>query len=342
LAAWADSTSVEEVMNDRDNKSSLYFNHHVLGIPYEDKRTGLSLEFFRSISRPELRYGYDPRYLHLMGVDQGAYITIWRMIPLSRADLFPFGKWQMVHAEFCPGSMAFKTFNKGPDGRLIPKPGRLNELMEQWKIVLCVIDGEPSGNDALNFQQDYVKEKRVWVNHSTKVNIDDPRLGFNWIENDIEPNQEEIFLGRISEDTTGALDAYFDFLYQGCLEIPAHEDNIQTIISHHTAMKKTTTEKKLTFGRVKYETIYYSTGASHFCHSGKFVYQAACLFFKLPFFIPNPGRGEIILDPEIIPALRDQGIVRPGNHAFRDYLATDNPLGFNSNVIKALCGKSNQ
>jgi hypothetical protein len=107
-------------------------------------------------------------------------------------------------------------------------------------------------------------------------------------------------------------------------------------------MKKTTTEKKLTFGRVKYETIYYSTGASHFCHSGKFVYQAACLFFKLPFFIPNPGRGEIILDPEIIPALRDQGIVRPGNHAFRDYLATDNPLGFNSNVIKALCGKSNQ
>jgi len=161
LTAWAYSTSVEEVMNDRDNKSALYFNHHVLGIPYEDKRTGLSLELFRSISRPELRYGYDPRYLHLMGVDQGAYITIWRMIPLSRADLFPFGKWQMVHAEFCPDSMAFKTFNKGPDGRLIPKPGRLNELMEQWKIVMCVIDGEPSGNDALNFQQDYVKEKRV-------------------------------------------------------------------------------------------------------------------------------------------------------------------------------------
>lgn len=126
--------------------------------------------------------------------------------------------------------MTLLTFNKGPDGRLIPKPGRLNELMEQCKIVLCVIDGEPSGNDALNFQQDYVKEKRVWVNHSTKVNIDDPRLGFNWIENDIEPNQEEIFLGRISEDTTGA---------------------------------------------------------SHFCHSGKFVYQAVCLFFKLPFFNPK-------------------------------------------------------
>jgi hypothetical protein len=104
------------------------------------------------------------------------------------------------------------------------------------------------------------------------------------IENNIEPYQEEIFLGRISEEANGALDTYFDFLYQGCLEIPAHEDNIQTIISHHAATRKITSEKKLTFGRVKYETTYYSTGASHFWHSGKFVYQAVCLFFKLPFF----------------------------------------------------------
>ena len=55
----------------------------------------------------------------------------------------------------------------------------------------------------------------------------------------------------------------------------------------------------------------------------------------------NPGRGKIILDREIVPALCDQWIVRPGSHAFRNHLATDNPLGFNSNVIKALCGKSN-
>ena len=58
--------------------------------------------------------------------------------------------------------------------------------------------------------------------------------------------------------------------------------------------------------------------------------------------ILNPGRGEIILDPEIVSPLRDQGIVQPGNRTFRDYLAADNPLGFNSNVIKSLRGKSNQ
>lgn len=159
--------------------------------------------------------------------------------------------------------------------------------MEQWKIALCVVDAEPSGNDALNFQKDYVKEKKVWVNHSTRANVDDPRIGFNWVEDVKEPNQEEIFLGIISEDRTSAIDAYFDFLIQGCLEIPQNEDNVQTIISHHTALRKTTTEKKLPFGRVKYETIYYSTGADHFAHTGKFAYQAACLFQKLAFLNPK-------------------------------------------------------
>ena len=66
------------------------------------------------------------------------------------------------------------------------------------------------------------------------------------------------------------------------------------------------------------------------------------IFFPKSTHVPNPGRGKIILDPEIVSPLRDQGIVRPGNHAFRDHLATDNPLGFDSNVIKALCGKNNQ
>lgn len=287
MVPWAYSTSVQEVMNDRDTKSTAYFNHHVLGIPYEDKKSGLSSELFKSICRSEVRYGFDPQYMHVMGVDQGAYIAIWRLIPFSRADLLPFGKWQMVHGEFCPDSLAFNNFEKGLDGKLIPKPGRLNALMDQWKIALCVIDAEPSGNDALNFQQDYVKEKRVWVNHSTKVNVDDPRLGFNWVENDIEPNQEEIFLGRISEDHTGAIDAYFDFLYQGCLEIPEHEDNIHSIISHHRSLRKTTTEKKMPFGRIKYETIYYSTGLDHYAHACKFAYQAACLYFKLSFFNPK-------------------------------------------------------
>lgn len=287
LVPWAYSTSVLEVMNDRDTKSTLYFNHHVLGIPYEDKRTGISAQVMKSLCRPELRYGYEPGYTHIMGVDQGAYIMIWRMIPLSRVDLFPIGRWQLVHAEYCPDVLAFKTFETGKDGLVIPRLGRLNALMEQWKIVLCVVDAEPSGNDALNFQKDYVNDKKVWVNHSTEMNVDDPRIGFNWTEDVTEPNQEKIFLGMISEDRTSAIDAYFDFLYQGCLEMPEHEDNIPTIISHHTSLRKTTTEKKLPFGRVKYRTIYYSTGQDHFGHTGKFAFQAACLYHKLAFLNPR-------------------------------------------------------
>lgn len=122
MIPWAYSTSVHEVMNDRDTKSTLYFHHHVLGIPYEDKKSGLSLQVFKSICKPDLHYGYDPKYVHVMGVDQGAYIMIWRMIPLSRADLVPVGRWQMVHAEFCPDAAAFKTFGTAPGGLIIPVP----------------------------------------------------------------------------------------------------------------------------------------------------------------------------------------------------------------------------
>ena len=43
--------------------------------------------------------------------------------------------------------------------------------MEQRGIAMCVIDAEPSGNDALNFQKDFIG--KVFVNHSTKVNVDD-------------------------------------------------------------------------------------------------------------------------------------------------------------------------
>ena len=57
--------------------------------------------------------------------------------------------------------------------------------------------------------------------------------------------------------------------------------------SHHLALRKTTTEKKLPFGRIKYETIYYSTGFDHFAHANKFAFQAACLYHKVAFL--NPG-----------------------------------------------------
>ena len=132
--------------------------------------------------KPDLKYGYDPRFFHVMGVDQGAYIAIWRLIPYSRVDLYPFGRWQLVFADFVPDREAFTDYVKGAEGRLIARPGLLEKLMDQWKIGVAVIDAEPSGNDALSFQKHYGQERKVWVNHSTKMtNIDDPRIGFNWM-----------------------------------------------------------------------------------------------------------------------------------------------------------------
>jgi hypothetical protein len=286
---WGYSASPYEVMRDRDTKDTLYFHHHTLGIPYTDKKTGLTSEVFRSAENINLRFGYDPGYIHVMGVDQGAYITIWRLLPNTKNNLFPIGRWQVVHAEFCPNTDAFKTFNKGEDGKMYPKKGRVDLLMEQFNIVLCVVDGEPSGNDALNFQGDYWKPTpRVWVNHSTSVNFDDPLLGFKWTDKEKEPSGEEIYTCRIVEDKAGALDAYFNFLYQGGLEIPAHEDEMEMWKQHHLNVKKTITEKQLAYGRKKYETIYYSVGVGdHHCHSSKFCHEAASLYWRLDYMQPS-------------------------------------------------------
>jgi hypothetical protein len=241
------------------------------------------------MAKPDLKFGYERDYVHVMGVDQGCYITIWRLVPNSKKNLDPhdIGHWQLVWVEYSPDETAFKTFLKGNDGLMIPKIGRLDQLMELYNIVLCVVDGEPSGNDALNFQKDW--PMKVWVNHSTSVNFDDPYLGFRWVDKEQTPDGEELHVCRISEDKAGALDAYFNYLYSNSFEIPMFEDEIiQTWVQHHLNIKKTITEKRLTFGRVKHETIYYSMGTGdHFGQSSKFAFEAASLYHKVDWFHPT-------------------------------------------------------
>ncbi len=282
---WAYSQPAPEVMRDRDTKDTTYFHHHVLGIPYEDKRMGLTAELFKVMAKPDLKFGYDKGYAHVMGVDQGCYITIWRLIPNSKNNLDPhdIGRWQLVWVEYSPDETAFKTFLKGTDGLMTPRIGRLDELMQRYNIVLCVVDAEPSGNDALNFQKDW--PMKVWVNHSSNVNFDDPYLGFKWVDKEKTPDEEELYVCRISEDKAGALDAYFNYLYSNAFEVPMHEDEIiQTWVQHHLNIKKTITEKKLSFGRTKHETIYYSMGTGdHFGQSSKFAFEAASLYWKVDY-----------------------------------------------------------
>jgi len=285
LVPWGYSTSVHEIMRDRDTKSTTYFHQHTLGVAYEDKRTGLTGEVMQSISNPNLKFGYDPGYIHCMGVDQGAYAVIGRLIPNSKDGTFKIGKWQIVHAEFCPDETAFKNFIKAENGQMIPKKGRFDELMERFHITLCVTDGEPDGNTALNFQKDY--ERKMWINHSTKVNFDDPDLGFKWVVTEKDPSGEEIYVGRIAEDKSGALDAYFDAIYQGFLELPIHEDAMENFVQQHLNIKKTINEKKVG-QRTVYDTVYYSVGmGDHFGQAGKFFFQAASLYHKLDYLNPS-------------------------------------------------------
>jgi len=70
--------------------------------------------------------------------------------------------------------------------------------------------------------------------------------------------------------------------------VPMYEDDMGQWVTHHLNIKKTITEKKLSFGRTKHETIYYSIGVGdHFGQSGKFTFEAASLYHKVDWFSPS-------------------------------------------------------
>jgi hypothetical protein len=281
---WAYSRPVHEIMTERDGNSVRYFHHHVLGIPYEDKKSGLNSALFKTF--PVCVFGYEPGYTYIAGIDQGAYVCVWRYIPNSRGDLAPIGRWEIVHVEFTPDELAFKTFQT-VDGQISVREGRISQILKQFHCELAVCDAEPSGNDASNLQKDF--PRTVFVNHSTRMNIDDPSLGFKWVDEEKDPGGQSIFVGRISEDKTGAFDAYSDFLYQGYLAMPQQEaeEVIGKMISHHLNLKRTIREEKQTVGKtrstrkVQYETIWYSVGPDHYAHANKFAFQAASLMWRL-------------------------------------------------------------
>jgi hypothetical protein len=279
---WAYSAPVEEVMRDRDKKSKLYFFHHVLGQTYAEDSTGLIPDSFTSRIDSAFEWGRRrENWVYVMGVDQGCYVSVWGMIPFSRDDGNPWGKWVLCHFEHAPNEQAFTTFQIiGKE--TIPKRGRLHEIMKEWDIDLCVIDAEPSGNEAHNFSREF--EARVLVNHSTGMRNHDPSIGFNFIDFDEDEDGNKIFIGRISEDRTSAIDCYFDFVREGSLSIAAgcEESRFKEYIDHHTNIRKVTEEKSGGgLGVAQMISSYKSFGLDHFGHSGKFAFQAAVLIHKL-------------------------------------------------------------
>lgn len=278
---WAYSAPVEEVMRDRDTRTKLYFFHHVLGEAFADDSTGLIKDNF--LNRIDDTYQYDrkrPGWVHVMGVDQGCYVTIWGLIPFSREEGHQFGKWVKVHFEHVPNEKAFSSFEQhGKEVRRIE--GRLSHLMKEWEIDLCVIDAEPNLNDAHNFSREF--EERVLVNHSTSMKNHDPSIGFTWVDFDTDANDDTIWVGKISEDKTSAIDAYFDFIREGNLVIAAgaEEEALDKYIEQHLNIKKVYEERSTAQGLPQVIAVYRAFGPDHYGHSGKFAFQAAVLFHKL-------------------------------------------------------------
>lgn len=278
---WAYSAPVEEVMRDRDKKSKLYFFHHVLGEAFAEDSTGLMPDAFRSRIDTTFKFGdRKENMVYVMGVDQGCFVSIWGMIPFSREDGHQFGKWVLYYFENTPNEFAFTSW-KAAGKETTVKRGRLYELMKEWKIDLAVIDAEPNLNDAHNFSREF--EELIFVNHSTQMKNHDPSIGFTWVDYDTDQDDNEIFVGRISEDKVSALDAYFDFVREGNLAVAGgvDEEAFSRYIEQHTNIRKVIEEKGgSSIGLPSLISVYRAFGADHFGHSGKFAFQAAVLWHK--------------------------------------------------------------
>jgi hypothetical protein len=274
---WAYSAPVQEVMRDRDEKSKLYFFHHVLGEGFAEDSSGLIPDTFLSRVTDAYQWGRRvPNTVHVMGIDQGCYATIWAMVPFSREDGRQYGQWVLIYSEYVPDEYAFTTWQI--DGQnTIPRKGRLHEIMEEWNIDLAVIDAEPSGNDAHNFSREH--EGKVFVNHSTQMKNHDPNIGFTYIDRDSDSDDNDVWVGKVSEDKTSAVDCYFDFVREGNLLVAAgfDEEEFNKYIEHHTAIRRVYEEKA--FGQIV--AVYKSFGQDHFGMSGKMAYQAAVLYHKV-------------------------------------------------------------
>lgn len=294
---WAYSAPVDEVMRDRDKKSKLYFFHHVLGEAFAEDSTGLMPDAFKS--RIDTTYEFGRRrdnWVYVMGVDQGCFVSIWGMIPFSREEGHQFGQWVLSYWEHVPNEFAFTSW-KAAGKETIVKRGRLYELMKEWKVDLAVVDAEPNLNDAHNFSREF--EEQIFVNHSTQMKNHDPSIGFNWVDYDMDQDEEQIFVGRISEDKVSALDAYFDFVREGNLLIAGgvDEESLDRYIEQHTNIRKVLEEKGgSAIGLPSLISVYRAFGPDHYGHSGKFAFQAAVLWHKFQrttghLIIPGGVRG---------------------------------------------------
>lgn len=262
---------------DDDYKHSLQdFYNYGLGMAYRDSSIGITDEdFLRNMF--DVSFGFrDENYPHVMGIDQGCYITVIRLKENSQTDINPKGIWQTVYCECNPESSAFSKVDKDDltGDRSVVK-GRIAQLIDYWQPEVVVIDHLPNTASSESLAEEY--KEVVWLNDSKGNSLE--RIKFD--KEDEEGNK----IHRITENKHLALDQYFEELRNHKWEFATgNNEEFARFRTHHKNVKKIVNED----GGFRYE----SFGPDHYCQSAKLASEAAELYTKL---VPRIDRVGILI-----------------------------------------------
>jgi len=247
------------------------FHNFALGQPYRDSLIQIVADDLYSNINPDLRWGvYDEDYIHVMGIDQGSYITIVRLKPDSRTDINPVGVGQMVYCEHSKDMDAFSRVEKVKDNRLDVRKGRISKLIEYWKPKVVVIDRLPNAALADNLALEFIDI--VWRNHSSGSQIDRLKVELK--------DEDENVIKMVKENKHLVLESYFDAIKSHYWEYAKDDGGVLDIfVKHHLAVHKESESDNIGkdgINRGHLGVRYFKLGnkPDHYCQAGKYASQA--------------------------------------------------------------------
>ncbi len=244
------------IARDIEYKTTADFYNFGLGFAHRDAEIGLSEADFTKCRYENVPWGFhDPGCVHVMGIDQGCYITVYRLKPGSQTDMNPRGIWQLVWCEYDKDSEAFsKVVKDDRTNQLKPVEGKISQAIKTWAPEVVVCDHLP--NTAAAEAEAELHKQVFWLCDS-KGNVGMERL----VINDVD--KEGNIVHKLLEHRHQQIDQYFSDVRAHRFEYPlrAEGDQFETWRDHHKGVKKVVDEDK--------SFTYISYGADHYCQSGK-------------------------------------------------------------------------
>lgn len=261
FATYRNTAELLLTRRDKDYRSPADFNNYGLGFAYMDDTIGIDEADFLRNTNEQIMWGErDLNHPHIMGIDQGCYWSVARLLRDSQTAPNPFGVWIVVACGYVKDAEAFsKVVNE--NGQLKVVSGKLSELIEYWRPEAAVIDRLP--NVASAEAELALFPDTIWLNDSKGT------FGERVRYEELDGNERKIH--RITENKHLAIDEYFQQIRSRRWQYACNPGSeFATFKKHHKNIKKVISENQY--------FQYQSFGDDHFGMAGKYMSEAAEIY----------------------------------------------------------------